>query len=117
MTFKKKTDFFKPGTPSVGRVPGIKNGPSKKNAREMIASFIDGNSDRLNGWLDEIYQTDGALAAFKAFSDLLEYHVPKLSRIEHTGKDEGPVELVISWDMGPDPIDEGLVDSKRLPSP
>jgi hypothetical protein len=28
---------------------------------------------------------------------LIEYHVPKLARNEVTGPDEGPVELVISW--------------------
>jgi hypothetical protein len=25
-------------------------------AREMIASFIDGNAGRLNDWLDEVYE-------------------------------------------------------------
>jgi hypothetical protein len=48
-------------------------------------------------WLDEIYERDGPKAAFTCFSDLIEYHVPKLSRTEVTGKDEGPVELVIQW--------------------
>jgi hypothetical protein len=63
----------------------------------MIASFVDGNSQRLQMWLDEVYERDGPKAAFACFSDLIEYHVPKLSRTEVTGKDEGPVELVIQW--------------------
>jgi hypothetical protein len=63
----------------------------------MIASFVDGNADRLKMWLDEIYERDGPKAAFMCFSDLIEYHVPKLSRTEVTGKDDGPVELVIQW--------------------
>lgn len=58
---------------------------STANAREAIARFVDGNSDRLNGWLDQIEATDGPKAAFQCFSDLLEYHVPKLSRAELTG--------------------------------
>ncbi len=66
-------------------------------AREMIASFIDGNASRLNDWLEEVYHQDGPRAAFNCFSDLIEYHVPKLARNEVTGPDEGPVELVISW--------------------
>jgi len=66
-------------------------------AREMIASFIDGNASRLNDWLEEVYTQDGPRAAFSCFSDLIEYHVPKLARNEVTGPDEGPVELVISW--------------------
>ena len=53
----------------------------------MIASFVDGNSQRLQMWLDEVYERDGPKAAFACFSDLIEYHVPKLSRTEVTGKD------------------------------
>jgi hypothetical protein len=79
-----------------GRPKGSKDKSSAK-AKEMIASFIDGNSERLNGWLDEVYERDGPRAAFQCFSDLIEYHVPKLARNEVTGPDEGPVELVISW--------------------
>ena len=79
-----------------GRPKGSKDKSTMK-AREMIAGFIDGNADRLNGWLDEVYDRDGPRAAFQCFSDLIEYHVPKLARNEVTGPDEGPVELVISW--------------------
>lgn len=57
------------------------------NAREAIARFVDGNAERLNGWLDEIYAKDGPAAAFKCVESLLEYHVPKLSRAEVTGPD------------------------------
>ena len=57
------------------------------NAREAIARFVDGNADRLQAWLDEIAEKDGPAAAFRCFSDMLEYHVPKLARHEHTGAD------------------------------
>jgi hypothetical protein len=80
----------------VGRPKGAKD-KSSQAAKEMIANFIDGNTERLQMWLDEIYERDGPKAAFTCFSDLIEYHVPKLSRTEVTGKDEGPVELVIQW--------------------
>ena len=79
-----------------GRPKGSKCKSTMK-AREMIASFIDGNASRLNDWLEEVYHQDGPRAAFNCFSDLIEYHVPKLARNEVTGPDEGPVELVISW--------------------
>lgn len=84
------------GTVSKGRAKGAVN-KSTVAAREMIASFIDGNADRLEGWLDEIYQEKGAVGAFAAFTALLDYHVPKLARVEHTGADEGPMELVVKW--------------------
>jgi hypothetical protein len=51
----------------------------------------------LQGWLDEIHAEKGAEAAFKCFSDLLEYHVPKLARHEHSGVDGKPQELNIRW--------------------
>jgi hypothetical protein len=79
-----------------GRPKGAKN-KSTALAREAIASFIDGNSSRIQSWLDEIYEREGPKAAFNCFSDMLEYHVPKLARTEVTGADEGPVEIVISW--------------------
>lgn len=90
--FKKGNTASKGG----GRPKGAKSKSTMK-AREMIASFVDGNAARLNEWLEEVYQQDGPRAAFNCFSDLIEYHVPKLARNEVTGPDEGPVELVISW--------------------
>ena len=67
----------------AGRPRGIPN-KATSNAREAIAAFVEGNVDRLNGWLDQIAETDGPLAAFKCVSDILEYHVPKLSRMDNT---------------------------------
>jgi hypothetical protein len=75
-----------------------KRGPGKATlaAREAIARFVDGNSDKLQGWLDEIAREDGPQAAFKCFMDVVEYHVPKLARTEHTGKDGAPLTCVLS---------------------
>lgn len=94
----RKNQFQKGNTASRGRGrPFGAKTKSTMKAKEMIASFIDGNADRLNQWLEEVYEQDGPKAAFNCFSDLIEYHVPKLARNEVTGPDEGPVELVISW--------------------
>jgi hypothetical protein len=83
-----------------GRPKGLPN-KSTQAAREAIAAFVDGNADRLQGWLDEIAAEKGAQAAFDAFSTLLEYHVPKPARQEITGKDNGPVKVQIGW-MAPE---------------
>lgn len=88
-----KTAGIGKGTPGPGRGKGNPN-KATKNAREAIARFVDGNADRLNRWLDEIEANDGPKAAFQCFSDLLEYHVPKLARHEHTGEGGGPVKTV-----------------------
>ncbi len=75
-----------------------KRGPGKATqaAREAIARFVDGNADRLQDWLEEIARNDGPQAAFKCFMDVVEYHVPKLARTEHTGKDGEPLQVVLS---------------------
>ena len=76
-----------------------KGTPNKATAeaREAIARLVDGNARRLELWLDEIYENKGAEAAWRCMMDVIEYHVPKLSRQEHTGKDDGPIKLEVSW--------------------
>lgn len=74
----------KSGNPN-GRPVGVPN-KATQNAREAIATFVEGNVDRLTTWLDEI-AVDDPDAAFKAFMSVVEYHIPKLARSELTGKD------------------------------
>lgn len=81
----------KPGKPKGspksggGSRAGIPN-KATANAREAIARFVDGNSGRLQEWLDAIAadEKQGPRAAMACFLDMLEYHVPKLARTEHT---------------------------------
>ena len=83
-----------------GRPKGLPN-KATQAAREAIAAFVDGNANRLQGWLDQIAEEKGPQAAFDCFSTLLEYHVPKLARQEITGQDNGPVKVQIGW-MAPE---------------
>lgn len=79
------------GQPKLGgRQKGVPN-RSTANAREAIGRLIDGNADRLQEWLDQIADEQGPVAAVKCFTDLIEYHVPKLARTELTGENGGPV--------------------------
>ena len=66
-------------------------GPGKTTlaAREAIAKLVDGNVDRVQGWLDQIASEDGPKAAMTCCMDLLEYHVPKLARTEVAGSADG----------------------------
>lgn len=82
-----------------GRKPGAKN-KSSALAKEAIARFVDANSHRITNWLIAIEKEHGALAAYNAFWRAAEYHVPKLARTEVTGKDDGPVEISITWQSG-----------------
>ena len=90
----------KPGRkPGAGKVPGSggsragRPNKSTANAREAIARFVDGNADKLQGWLDDIAadEKQGPREAFRCLLDVMEYHVPKLARTEHTGDGGGPV--------------------------
>lgn len=61
-----------------------KGSPNKStaNAREAIARFVDQGAEKALAWLQEVYDKEGALPAFRCWLDLIEYHVPKLSRTD-----------------------------------
>lgn len=66
--------------PGAGRPAGTPN-KSTTLAREAIARFVDDNTQRMQGWLDQIAQ-DSPEKAFNCVRDLMEYHLPKLARTE-----------------------------------
>lgn len=67
-----------------GRKAGVPN-KATTDAREAINRLIDGNTDRLQDWLDTIAAEKGPEAAWNCFVDLLEFGVPKLARTEIAG--------------------------------
>ena len=75
-----------------GRPAGSPN-KSTALAREAIARFVDGNADKLQGWLDDIAANEklGPKVAFDCFMQVAEYHVPKLARVEQVGDETAPV--------------------------
>ena len=79
-----------------------KRGPGKATqaAREAIAQFVDGNVGRMQEWLDQIAEDPrlGPAAAFDRLMAVVEYHVPKLARTEHTGENGGPVRFAATPD-------------------
>lgn len=84
-------------------MPRPKGSPNKATAeaREAIARLVDGNAHRLTLWLDEIYETKGPEAAWRCMMDVIEYHVPKLARHEHTGNNGDKIKVEVSW-MAPE---------------
>lgn len=85
------------GNPN-GRPKGIPN-KATQLAREAIAMFVDNNAHRLEKWLDMVEQEEGAKAAFNCFSSVLEYHVPKLARMEVSGKDGEALQIQLVDDV------------------
>jgi hypothetical protein len=76
----------------AGRPKGVAN-KATTQAREAIAMFVEGNVDRLNGWLEQI-AADSPKDAFDRFMSVVEYHIPKLARVDNTllGKDGQPTD-------------------------
>ena len=91
----KSSEKRKPPRAGMGRPAGVPN-KSTALAREAIARFVDGNSHKLQEWLDEIAMNEklGPKVAFDCFMQVAEYHVPKLARTEHTGDADQPVKVV-----------------------
>jgi hypothetical protein len=87
-----------PGQPKTGG--GSRAGVPNKitaDARKAIASFVDGNAHRLEGWLDRVAEENPA-KAFELFQSVIEYNIPKLARTEHTGENGGPVRVAsVEW--------------------
>jgi hypothetical protein len=81
-----------------GRVAGVPN-KSTALAREAIAKFVDGNSHKLQQWLDDIATSEkhGPKVAFDCFMQVAEYHVPKLARVEQVGDETKPIIHVYKW--------------------
>lgn len=72
-------------------------GVSKREVREIVGTFVERNSLKLEEWLGEIYADQGAAAAFDRVVSLLEFSTPKLQRREVTGADDGPIDLRVTW--------------------
>ena len=87
-TFKKGEKRLRQGQRGPGKIT--------LKGREALAAVIEGNVEKLQGWLDEIERRDGPKEAFRAYVTLLEFGMPKMSRAEVVG-DSGPNELIISW--------------------
>mgnify|MGYP006280017709 CR=1 FL=1 len=91
-----------------GRPPGSPN-KATADARQAIASFVDGNAHRLTEWLDAVAHgvktvdketgeekyvvPPNPSKAFDMFQSVVEYHVPKLARMEVAGDKNNPLEV------------------------
>jgi hypothetical protein len=93
-----------------------KRGPGKvtKQARAALAAVIDGNSDRLQGWLGAIATKEGESAAWRAYVSLPEYVTPKMGRTELTSED-GPTEIHFSWGPVKRPDGDSAPESTQAP--
>jgi hypothetical protein len=98
MSIKQQTNNPK------GRPKGSPN-KSTAQAREAIAQFVDGNAHKMQEWLEQVAigvkNEDNKFIvlpnpekAFGMLQSVMEYHLPKLARTEHTGDEDQPVKII-----------------------
>lgn len=84
------------GSPKLGgRASGTPN-KTTIEARQAIATFVEGNAHRLTEWLDQVANgipdqdvKPNPAKAFELFQSVVEYHIPKLARTEISGTPDG----------------------------
>ena len=104
------------GRKTGGRQTGTPN-KATTQAREAIATLVDGNVQRLTEWLETVAtgipkldpETGAATEdyvvrpnpakAFDMFQSLLEFHVPKLTRMQVSGQEDNPVLVEANWQV------------------
>ena len=72
----------------AGRPKGSKNHVAE-HARKTIASVMRKNftAEKMEKLINKIETEEGAKQAFACYMAMAEYTLPKLARVEHTGKD------------------------------
>lgn len=96
--------------------------PNKATAdvRAAIAIVAEGCAPKIKEWLDAI---EDAGKRLDLYLKMLEYHIPKLGRVEVTGKDGGPLEVKIvrfgdtAPQLGPASVPDAGMASTRTGMP
>lgn len=82
-----------PPNAGKGRPKGVPN-KTTTNAKEALIALIESNVPRMQLWLDEIAEEQGAKAAWECVRDILEFHFPKKARTEVVGENDGPLRVL-----------------------
>ena len=95
----------------AGRVKGVPN-KATADVRAAIAKVAENTAPKIEAWLEAI---EDEAKRFDLFLKMLEYHVPKLGRVELTGKDGGPLEVkVVRFDNAAQSVDPAVVPTGSM---
>lgn len=76
-----------------GKAPGTKN-KDTSFIREQLTCLAGNNVKNLQIWLDKVAKEDPA-KAFELYLKALEFGIPKLKAIEHSGKDGEGLNFIV----------------------
>lgn len=94
---------------------GRKTGTKKEvtdEARRAISAFVNKNSGKLQRWLDDVAVNDPE-KAFQLFMSVVEYHIPKLARVDNTVEHKGDVTFVVNTGIPAPPNYQNKQITKR----
>ena len=87
------------GTPGPGRPKGVPNKVTTE-FRETVRQLLEDNAANVQKWLHDVaegtHDKPDPGKALDLLAKLAEFAAPKLARVEHTGKDGGPMQIVAS---------------------
>ncbi len=98
------------GVKTGGRAAGTPN-KATQEVRQAIALFAEENASKFAEWIHTLAYGDGDLVkpdpgkAADLYLKAIEYHIPKLGRLEHAGDPSNPINMVHE-------IRRTIVDSK-----
>lgn len=95
-----------------GRAKGTPN-KSTADVRAAVAEIARNNVGNVQAWLDKTAKKQPA-RALQLFMDLIEYHIPKLSRTEMTGEGGKPLEVSVVRYSDPKPVEPPSVSTAPM---
>lgn len=85
------------GQKTGGRAKGVPN-KATADVRATIAMIAERNVERLEQWLTEVGANDPAKAA-DLYLRMIEYHIPKLARTEHSGPNGAAIPTTLRLEL------------------
>lgn len=105
----------RPPNAGKGRPKGSLN-KATSDVRACVAGIAQSLAPEVEGWIRKAAKKN-PLGAAHLLAQLLEYHIPKLSRAELTGDGGKPIEVTVVRYSNTEPVGPASVPAKALGSP
>lgn len=78
-----------------GRPKGVGN-KATENIKFAISNLLENNASKIEQWIEEVHQQDGAKDALKIYLDFAEFVTPKLTRATMSGEINNDINITIT---------------------